>query len=87
MVSTINYVLPVDMDVVVTVAAGLLVVKAQGMKELMLDGAVVQAALTGQRHSLGITLTANIGVTSGKKSRGESRCTNPMPEIRPNLII
>lgn len=63
------------MDVVVTVAAGLLMVKAQGVKELMLDGAVVQAALT-----------ANIRVAPGKKSRG-SRCTNPMPEIGHSLII
>lgn len=73
MVSTINYVLPVDVDVVVTVTAGLLMVKAQGMEELMLDGVVVQAALTGQRHSLGITLTANIGVASGEKSRAEGQ--------------
>lgn len=86
MVSTINYVLPVDVDVVVTVTAGLLMVKAQGVKELMLDGAVVQAALTGQRHSLSITPTANIRVAPGKKSRG-SRCTNPMPEMGPTLII
>lgn len=75
------------MDVVVTVAAGLLMVKAQGVKELMLDGAVVQAALTGQRHSLSITPTANIRVAPGKKKRGGSRCTNPMPEIGHSLII
>ena len=72
---------------VVTVAAGLLVVKTQGVEELMLDGAVVQAALTGQGHSLGITPTANIRVAPGKKSRGGSRCPNPMPEIGPSLII
>ena len=62
---TINDVLIVDTDVVVTVVAGLLVVEAQSMEQLVLDGVVVQAAGTAQRHGLSITSTTNVGVTSG----------------------
>ena len=49
---------------VVTVAAGLLVVEAQSVEQLVLDGVVVQAAGTAQRHGLSITSTTNVGVTS-----------------------
>lgn len=39
-------------------------VEAKGVEQLMLDGAVVQTALTAQRHSLTTTLTAHVGVAS-----------------------
>jgi hypothetical protein len=48
-------------DVIVTVAAGLFVVEAQGMEELVLGGAVVHTAGSAQRHNLGIARTTNIG--------------------------
>lgn len=57
-------VLPHDSDVLISVGAALLVVEAKGVEELVLDGAVVNAALTVQRHRLGITTTANVGVTA-----------------------
>lgn len=40
-----RYVLPVDPDVLVAIAPGLLVVEAQSMKELMLSDAVIHTAL------------------------------------------
>ena len=42
-------------DVLVAVGAGLLVVEAQGVQQLVLDRVVVQAALTTQGHRLGVT--------------------------------
>lgn len=42
-------VLPHDADVTVPVGATLFVVEAEGVEQLMLDGAVVNAALTIQR--------------------------------------
>ena len=59
-----NDVLPDHTDVVVTVVAGLLVVEAQSVEQLVLDGVVVQAAGTAQRHGLSVTSTTNVGVTS-----------------------
>lgn len=49
----------------VPVRAGLLMVKAEGVEELMVDGAVVQTALSAQRHRLTTPLTAHVGVTAG----------------------
>ncbi len=40
-----RHVLPVDLDILVTIAPGLLVVEAQGMIELMLNDAVIHTAL------------------------------------------
>lgn len=60
-------VLPQDPDVVVPVGAALFVVEAEGVEQLVLDGAVVEAALTVQRQSLGITTTADVGVTAAFK--------------------
>lgn len=57
---TINDVFPVHPDVVVPVGAGLFMVEAHGMEQLMLDSAVVQTPLTVQRHSLTTTLTTHI---------------------------
>ena len=45
-------VLPVDPDVVVAVAPGLLVLEAQSMFDLVLDDAVVEAALPVEREDL-----------------------------------
>ena len=56
-------VLQEDTDVVVPVRAGLLVVEAQGVEQLMLHSVVVDATLTAQRHRLGITSTTHVGVT------------------------
>lgn len=60
-------VLPQDPDVVVPVGAALFVVEAEGVEQLVLDGAVVEAALTVQRQSLGITTTPHVGVTAAFK--------------------
>lgn len=57
-------VLPQDTDVLVPVGAALLVVEAEGVEQLVLDGVVVEAALTVQRQSLGVTTAANVGVTA-----------------------
>lgn len=61
----INDVLPDHADVVVAVVAGLLVVKAQGVQELVLDGVVVQTARAAQGHGLSVATATNIGVASG----------------------
>lgn len=57
-------VLPQDFDVLVSVGATLFVVEAEGVQQLMLDGVVVEAALTVQGHLLGITTAADVGVTA-----------------------
>lgn len=57
-------VLPQDPDVLVPVRAALFVVEAEGVEQLVLDGAVVQTALTAQRHSLTTTLTAHVGIAA-----------------------
>lgn len=62
--NTITDVLPDDLDVIVTVTAGLFMVEAKSVEQLMLHSAVVKAAITGQRHSLCITLTTNVRVAS-----------------------
>lgn len=64
-------VLPHDADVTVPVGAALLVVEAEGVEHLVLDGAVVQAALAVQRHSLGVTPATHVRVTAA--SRQQSR--------------
>ena len=45
-------VVPVDADILVTVASGLLVLETQGMVDLVLDDAVVEAAPTVEREHL-----------------------------------
>lgn len=65
--NTITDVLPDDLDVIVTVTAGLFMVEAKSVEQFMLHSAVVKAAITGQRHSLGITLTTNVRVASVKQ--------------------
>lgn len=57
-------VLPQDADVFVPVGATLLVVEAEGVEQLVLDGAVVQTALSVQREPLGITTASHVGVTA-----------------------
>ena len=52
-----------NFDVVVTVTASLLVVEAQSVQQLMLDGVVVDTALTIQREALLLTSAAHMGVT------------------------
>ncbi|KAG7236936.1 hypothetical protein INR49_032978, partial [Caranx melampygus] len=57
-------VLPVDPDVLVTVAPGLLVLEAQSVVDLVLDDAVVQAALPVEREHLSASFSAQSGETS-----------------------
>lgn len=66
-------VMPKDLDVLVPVRAALFVVEAQGVEQLVLDGAVVEAALTVQRQCLGITTAADIGVTPARNKNNQSR--------------
>lgn len=56
-----NDVIPDHLDVVVPVGARLFVVEAQGVQELVLHGAVVEAPLAAQRHRLTATLAAHVG--------------------------
>lgn len=50
---------------VVPVRAGLFMVEAEGVEQLMLDSVVVQTTLATQRHSLTtITLTTHPGVAA-----------------------
>lgn len=56
---------------VIPVRAGLLVVEAEGMEQLVLDSAVVQAALSAQGHRLTATLTTHVGVAAVVKERTE----------------
>jgi len=58
--------------VVVPVGAGLLVVEAQGVEQLVLHGAVVQAALAGQGQNLLSPTTTN-----GRKTPGRQQEDNP----------
>lgn len=58
-----------DSDVVVSVRAGLFMVESQSVEQLMLDGAVVQASLAGQRHHLLPTTTADVRPASGQDHR------------------
>ncbi len=53
-----RHVLPVDLDVLVTIAPGLLVVEAQGMIELMLNDAVIHTALPVEGDHLLATSSA-----------------------------
>lgn len=71
--STINDVLPDDLDVIVAVTAGLFMVEAKSVEQLMLHSAVVKAAITGQRHSLGVTLTTHVRVASVRQR--SANCT------------
>lgn len=59
-------VLQQDFDVVVSVVAGLLVVESQSVEQLVLDGAVVEASTTGQRHHLLPTTTADERPAAGR---------------------
>lgn len=63
---TLNDVVPDHLDVVVPVRARLFVVEAQGVQELVLHGAVVDAPLAAQRHRLTTTLTAHIGPAAAR---------------------
>ena len=58
-------VLPVDPDVVVAVAPGLLVLEAQSMVDLVLDDAVVEAALLVEREDLSASCSSQSRETSG----------------------
>lgn len=65
-VCTLHDVLPGNTDEAVSVTAGLLMIKAQSVKKLMLDGIVVDTAATSQRQGLCVTCSPNFRVTSGK---------------------
>lgn len=60
MVLTWLDVLVQDADVTIPVGATLFVMEAEGVEQLMLDGAVVQTALPVQRQGLGVTPTAHV---------------------------
>lgn len=53
----------------VPVGAALLVVEAESVEQLVLDGLVVQAALTVQGHRLGVTTATNERVTAAYVQR------------------
>lgn len=48
----------------VPVGATLLMVEAEGVEQLVLDGVVVEAALAVQRHGLGRTTAADVRVAA-----------------------
>lgn len=66
-------VLPHDADVTVPVGATLFVVEAEGVEQLMLDGAVVNAALTIQRQGLGITPATHVRVTPACRQQSQQQ--------------
>lgn len=66
-------VLPQDADVSVPVGATLFVVEAEGVEQLMLDGAVVQAALTIQRQGLGVTPATHVRVTPACRQQSQQQ--------------
>lgn len=66
-------VLPQDADVSVPVGATLFVVEAEGVQQLMLDGAVVQAALTIQRQGLGVTPATHVRVTPACRQQSQQQ--------------
>lgn len=68
---TFNDVVPHHTNMVVTVTACLLMVEAQSMKQLMLDGFVVEASSTAQGHNLLTSTTANIGIAPGMQRGSE----------------
>lgn len=50
----------------VPVGPTVLMVEAQGVKQLMLDRSIVNAALTTQGHCLTVALSAHVGVASAE---------------------
>lgn len=62
-------VLPQDADVSVPVGATLFVVEAEGVEQLVLDRAVVQAALAVQGQGLGVALATHVRVTPARSSK------------------
>lgn len=61
-------VVPVDPDVLVAVAAGVLVVEAQRVQQLVLDDASVDAAVPLQRHRLLVSdPTQQSGTADGRE--------------------
>lgn len=78
-------VLPQHADVIVPVGATLFVVEAEGVEELVLDGAVVQAALTVQGQTLGVTLATHVGVAAAHRQRLE--CVIKMKKKKKNVVI
>lgn len=64
-------VLPQHADVAVSVGATLLVVEAEGVEQLVLDRAVVQAALAIQGQGLGITLATHVRVTPACRQQSQ----------------
>ncbi len=63
---TFDDVLQQDPDVLVPVGATLFMVEAQSVEQLMLDRSIVNAALTTQRHGLGVALATHAGVASAE---------------------
>lgn len=83
---TIDDVIPVDLDVAVSVRAGLLVVEAQGVEQLVLDGAVVQTALTIQRHRLTSALTTHVRVAAAE-THGQQVCSVTLTLLHMCLLV
>lgn len=63
---TLNDILQQNLDVLVPVGPTVLMVEAQGVKQLVLDRSIVNAALTTQGHCLTVALSAHIGVASAE---------------------
>lgn len=57
---TRDHILQEDADVLVPVRAGLLMVEAQRVEQLMLDDLVVDTTLATQRHNLAAVLPSNV---------------------------
>lgn len=72
---------------VVTVTAGLFMVKTQSMKELMLDSVVVDTATAVQRHCLPITEPSHIGIASVKYTEIELTSTSNLITILFNMLF
>lgn len=66
-------VLPQDADVIVPVGATLFMVEAEGVEQLVLDGAVVQAALAVQGQALGITPATHVRVTAAHRQQPQQQ--------------
>lgn len=66
---TFTDVVPHHLDVIVPVRAGLLMVEAEGVQQLVLHSAVIETTLTAERHCLATALTAHPGVAAACTNR------------------
>lgn len=69
-------VLQKDVDVSVSVRAGLFMVEAQGVENFVLHHTDTQAAWTSQRDGLSSPLTTNVGITPDTNQDKEALSLN-----------